>query len=123
MENAAAWPTASQRAGRRALPRSPIRTCGRPSVSVASTPRLCPHTRRDCLPQLAQRLALAGDPLIELLVVVPFRPEEPIEDARPQAVVAGIPGVVQRVVSGARQHFAQPAIVIFRFQLEVCVAE
>src|SRR5262249_2902146 len=84
---------------------------------------LSPHARR-CRPsQLAERLALAGDSLIELLVIVPFGPEQPIQHARPQAVVAGISGVVQRMVSGAGQHLAQPTVIIFRFQLEVRVAE
>src|SRR5262245_26810660 len=82
-----------------------------------------PRARRDCLFQLAERPALAGDSLIKLLVVVPFGLEKPIEDARPQAVIAGISGMMQRVISGAGEHLAQPTIVIFRFQLEIRVAE
>src|SRR5262245_66226573 len=82
-----------------------------------------PHARRGRLPQLAERLALAGNSLIELLVVVPFRPEEPIQHARPQAVIAGVSGVVQRVVCGARQQLAETTSVIFWFGVEVYVCD
>src|SRR3981081_1542298 len=85
--------------------------------------RPCPGGRRDSFPQLAERPPLCRYPIVELLVVVPFSLEEPIQDAGPQAIVSGISGVVKRVVSGARQHLAQPTIVVFRFQLEISVAE
>ena len=74
-------------------------------------------------PSACRGASLTGDSIIELLVVVPFRLEKSIKNTSAKPVIAGVPGVVKRMVSGARQHLPQPTIVICRFQLKVRVAE
>src|SRR5262249_32869410 len=57
------------------------------------------------------------------LVILPFRLENLVEEARSQSVVAGISRVVERMVGGAGDDFADPAIEAYRFQLEIRMAE
>src|SRR3954469_12455991 len=79
--------------------------------------------RVDALAQALERPLLARDAVIEALVILPFGAEHAVEETRPETVIAGVTGVVQRMVGRAGEDASATPIVVARLQFEIGVTE